>query len=479
MLKVGRPLCPSPASERALRCGGAEGNRAGGGAARSRRSTSNGAGGAARDSSLYDPLAPGDGDARADMSYPAVAYRLKASQSSVEKAYDQSLVDKLNPVRSARLPPFNPHGFADSGIDLSPTSKGRSGSSEGGSLRPLPPLSRPDHGALSLAMHLDDPTDRRERGPDSATSTGSKAHAFPPASFLGPRPPVRHGSGLSSVPGSDPGSRSGSGSMMGSYDESMLLPSRSQRGSNDRIIYEEPDADLVSLEESQMKQLRLADGDRGSPQPPRYSPGSRAGQKRRASSPPREGDERLSLLSGSGLAGELYPRRSSGHLAAHLSPTGRFPHGSLSSASSVTRTGSTVSSTGISLVTNSLTSVSSHGRASPGAMSPGSELDSRHGSPFVRSLSLNPSPRGSLPKSHQRAISDTMKTGPNVRKPSNGEPIMTVKHHPVPKLQGVHICECCPKKPKRFDTAEGLRCVEVSFPWSLSPPFLVDKIPSI
>lgn len=394
--------------------------------------------------------------------------RLKAKDSS-DKAYDQSLVDKLTRVRSdssrrdshSRVQPLTPHCYGDSGIDLSPRSKARSASSDA-AMRPLQPLSVPDRSSMNAPISTDELSVRREFAPDSAISTGSKAHHFQVPSYLGPRHPPRHNSSLSSVPESEStrwdrdysSSRSGSASMQGSYDELIIGVSRSQRGSHDDIIFEEPESDF-SIEETQFKHLRLVDGDRSSPRLQRYSPGSRAGQKRRASSPPREGDERT-LSSSLTNSNELFYRGSSGHLSAQrLSPPGQYPP-SMSSASSVTMAGSSISSTGVSLTTNSLNSISSHDRVSPGTLSPTSELDSRHGSPYVRPLSLNPSPRNSLSKSHQRTISDS-KPGMNVRKLSNGEPPVPVKHHTVPKLQGVHICDCCPKKPKRFDTAEGLR----------------------
>ncbi|KAI9793499.1 MAG: hypothetical protein M1816_007931 [Peltula sp. TS41687] len=416
---------------------------------------------------------PDEGYASLPGSSLGGSFTVKA-KNSVDKAYDQSLVDKLNPVRSdtsrrgslPRVHPFTPQPHADSGIELSPRSKMRSASTDAGA-RQLQPLSVPDHSSMTTPFSGDEFGARREFAPDSAISMGSKSHHFPSQSFLGPRQPSRHNSSLSSVPESESArwdrehssSRSGSGSMLGSYDESVIgSMSRSHRGSHDYVIYEEPESDVLS-EESQMKHLRLGDGDRTSPRLQRYSPGSKAGQKRRASSPPREGDERM-LSSSSANSNDLFHRRSSGHLSAQrISPTGQYPP-PLSTASSITMAGSTLSSTGASLTANSQNSISSYDRVSPGTLSPTSEFESRHGSghgsPHVRSLPLNLSPRDSLSRPHQRTISES-KPGMNVRKLSNGEQPVPVKHHTVPKLQGVHICDCCPKKPKRFDTAEGLR----------------------
>lgn len=187
---------------------------------------------------------------------------------------------------------------------------------------------------------------------------------------------------------------------------------------------------------------------------------SRLGMKRKASSPPPKAvhdDKAPSLLVGNGS--ELYQRNttSSAHLSANrLSPQNRFapPNGSVSSSSSTGfRNGSYASSNGLS-VGSSITSISSHDRLSPGGISPSSE---QRDSPYVTSISINPSPQNSISQSpHQHRPSDIKSTAAIARKMSSGN--TGPRKQNAPSLQPhAHICECCPKKPKKFDTLQELR----------------------
>jgi hypothetical protein len=102
---------------------------------------------------------------------------------------------------------------------------------------------------------------------------------------------------------------------------------------------------------------------------------------------------------------------------------------------------------------SSITSMSSYGRLSPGGISPGSSDMSD--SPYVTSLSLNPSPRGSVPRpNHQRTLSETR---PIMTSRKLSDNMGHSKHSTAPKIQGVFMCECCPKKPKKFDSQEELK----------------------
>ena len=193
---------------------------------------------------------------------------------------------------------------------------------------------------------------------------------------------------------------------------------------------------------------------------------SRLGMKRRASSPPPEAphdDKPPALLVGNNSS-ELYQRNttsSTAHLSANRSsPQNRFApaHGSVSSASSSgLRNGSYASSNGLS-VGSSITSISSHDRLSPGGISPSSEQhQSGRDSPYVTSLPLNSTSQDSLPRSQQRPPPESKSTAAIARKMS-GQPSAPPKHSGAPKIQAhVHICECCPKKPKKFDTLQELK----------------------
>lgn len=212
-----------------------------------------------------------------------------------------------------------------------------------------------------------------------------------------------------------------SASHRGSYDHSFLLN------------------DEYGAEEGRMSSLYIHDRSPGSP---------RSGTKRRASSPPREREERSSLSSASGHS-EIYHRRSMQQLPNRTSPVSRFHpnHSSVSSASSFgPRHGSLGSSLSIPSVPSSATSYAS-GRVSPGGLSPAFDPDLRMNAfqPTARS------PNTSSVKHHQRHLSENI--AGSARKMSSG----SAAHSRHGSLSQLFVCECCPKKPKKFDTEEELR----------------------
>lgn len=202
-------------------------------------------------------------------------------------------------------------------------------------------------------------------------------------------------------------------------------------------------------------------------------------KKRKAGSPPPGGphDDKPLLLVGGDCSD--YHNRSTTSSTAQLSANQSSPqnlfapsHGSISSASSSgLRNGSYASSNGLSLG-SSITSISSHDHLSPGGLSPGcispsSEQQHQHqqqqqqqqqqigrDSPYVSTLSLNPGPPDSLSRAQQRPQAETQSTAAIARKMSG--PAAPQKHSTAPKIQN-HICECCPKKPKKFDTLQELK----------------------
>ncbi|KAK4992447.1 hypothetical protein LTR66_006284 [Elasticomyces elasticus] len=183
----------------------------------------------------------------------------------------------------------------------------------------------------------------------------------------------------------------------------------------------------------------------------------RAGMKRRASSPQREParDQRPSTSIVAG-GNDLLQRRSLQVVTSRNSPVNRFHtnHGSVSSASSFgPRHGSLASSHALS-AGSSATSYTS-GRLSPGTLSPAIDPELSVGTPYPYVNSHDPSPRGSLSKPpHQRTFSES--TQGNARE-LRTESAALSRQGSGSKIQGVHLCECCPKKPKRFDTEEELR----------------------
>ncbi|KAK6071752.1 hypothetical protein SCUP515_07756 [Seiridium cupressi] len=170
------------------------------------------------------------------------------------------------------------------------------------------------------------------------------------------------------------------------------------------------------------------------------------GQKRRASSPPGD-DFPLQGLPG---ANELLRRREG---ASRASPTPRLtiPQSSLSSVSSLGRSGSYVSSLphsaiGMGIVTGNF------GRRSPGGLSPGglSPVDGICTSPFNTPISLTHSPRSAIARvPHQRQVSES-------RPLSSPRKLTELPKSSISRIQGFYMCECCPKKPKKFETTEEL-----------------------
>lgn len=243
--------------------------------------------------------------------------------------------------------------------------------------------------------------------------------------------------------------------------------SASQRGSYDHNMFVNEE---FPMEEGGMRELNISDRSPGSEE---FMLGAKSGIKRRASSPPREPtrEERSSVGSAAGQH-DLYHRRSIQQFPNRHSPVSRFHpnHGSLSStASSLGPRGSLSSSMGLSVasIASSNTSYAS-GRISPGAVSPAIDPELRAGTPYSGKRSHNPSPVA--PNSqHQRTFSGSTQGGGGggARKLSS-DSAQQPRHDSISKMQGAYICECCPKKPKKFDAEEDLRCVI-----SLSDTFLI------
>jgi hypothetical protein len=224
-------------------------------------------------------------------------------------------------------------------------------------------------------------------------------------------------------------------SVYGSYDDNASLASHSNRGSYDKNAAE----DDFHMEETGMKQLHISD--RTSPEA--YSPVSKTGQKRRASSPAQK--ERLPMIGGVSSPNDEY-RRASGPNPALFSSSRLHPHhGSVSSTSSM-RQNSWASSARASVSTN-LTAFSTYDAfSSPGGRSPMSE--GQH-SPLRMSISLDPSPRGSI-ADHHRAASDS-----TISLSGRKTPVDHSASRSSPT--GGFICQCCVKKPRKFDTLEALQ----------------------
>ncbi|EGS22560.1 uncharacterized protein CTHT_0021080 [Thermochaetoides thermophila DSM 1495] len=182
------------------------------------------------------------------------------------------------------------------------------------------------------------------------------------------------------------------------------------------------------------------------------------GQKRRASSPP--GDE-------AGLGSDPLRRRDGA--LARSSPTPRLlmPHSSAPSICSVSRSGS---HTNYLPTTSNLTGMGSFGRRSPSVISPGGlsptdQLNCSNNYPTPTTLSAAPhalTGRTSTASSpHQRTHSEQpLLAGRTPVSPRKLPEIPKSSSTLSAKLKGPYMCECCPKKPKKFDTEEELRAHE-------------------
>ncbi|PHH67861.1 hypothetical protein CDD80_473 [Ophiocordyceps camponoti-rufipedis] len=108
----------------------------------------------------------------------------------------------------------------------------------------------------------------------------------------------------------------------------------------------------------------------------------------------------------------------------------------------------------IAVLPPGITPANSYGRRSPGGVSPGGISPTSCSSPYTTPTSLTQSPRSSISaarvSAHGRpAASMSPRKLADAPKPGGNS-----------KLQGFFMCECCPKKPKKFDTMDELSAHE-------------------
>lgn len=332
------------------------------------------------------------------------------------QAYDKQLLSKIGgpntPTRTA--PPPLSSSAQDSPVDVH-AHKLNNG-------QQLKPLSVPDR------LH-----------PDSPATKWPQSGAISPG-YTGFRSPVFDGPDARS-------GRYGSISTPGPLDDS----APQHRGSYDHGMFE------FGMEENGMRNLNIED--RSPAGSDEYHMSQKGGLKRRASSPPPEAvrDDRPTTSGNP----DLYHRRSAQMLVNHRNtPTSRFQmhHGSLSSVSSSgPRAGSVGSSLGFSTAASSMTSYGGDQRLSPSALSPSGQTELVPVSPYAANGSLNPSPRGSLSRpQHQRGYSESEHPS-QIRKLSTESIVHSRQNSMANRIPGAYICECCPKKPKKFDSEDELR----------------------
>lgn len=386
-----------------------------------------------------------------------LAYSLQGtlSQKSVERssnAYDQHLLSKIGRPNS---PPRQLAGIGKGTSDKVPPQTSLPFGSKASS----------NFNALSASDTTGDSGPRWGSSPQSAAvSPGTKVGW---KDYIGYRSSSVDSSAPSSAIDPDPYASMRDHTKRSDYKPSTIfegpssIGSRSNRGSYDQNVFSDPEVDFPMEETGKFRQLNIGD-----PLPPPMlecsSSLSKQGMKRRASSPPREatkdGKQTLHTATSNG---DLAQRRTTGHPFTNLtSPNSRYQpsHGSISSASSASlRTGSYASSTGLSLGGSSMTSISSYGHQSR-AVSPTSDIDpTQENSYGVTSArgSLSSAPTSSRQQDHRHPPEHKV-TVPAHKRPVQASSLSTTKSGAT-RIGGLHICECCPKKPKKFDNLEDLQ----------------------
>ncbi|KAJ5368302.1 uncharacterized protein N7496_008062 [Penicillium cataractarum] len=364
---------------------------------------------------------------------------------------------------------YDQHVLSKIGNSLSPRNSISQGSDHRGSISALTVPSIPSRASSNLPSP----------GPSEAGSTlDVKWYSSPQSGGVSPRTKVgwreyiegRSPSVESNAPSSaldydymrDTGRRRHRGTTP-SREDSISLPSRSNRGSYDQGVFSDIDGEFSTDDLAPPRQFILRE-----PTPP-YPERSRQGMKRRASSPPREpmGDDRHILHSATSN-GDLSQRRTSGQPFTNtlsVNPSYAPSHRTLSAASSLSIRTSGSYSSALSIGGSSMTSLSPYDRPSPGGLSPSSDLDTFH----EKSI-LNPSSPASLMQSLPRPVGGSSTLEPPATDATGKVSMPSILSVPKPsatsKMGGLYICDCCPKKPKKFDNQDDLRSHEMEKQYS-------------
>ncbi|RDA82630.1 hypothetical protein CP532_1218 [Ophiocordyceps camponoti-leonardi (nom. inval.)] len=167
------------------------------------------------------------------------------------------------------------------------------------------------------------------------------------------------------------------------------------------------------------------------------------GQKRKAS-PPAKDAAPCAVSTQSDVVRRLDVVASRGSPTPRLTVISPAPSGSLAG---VSRPGSYMPPLSM------LPAGNSYGRRSPGGVSPGGISPTSCGSPYATPTSLTHSPRSSI--SARVSVQGRPTSAVSPRKLADVQ-----KSGGASKLQGFLMCECCPKKPKKFETMEELSAHE-------------------
>ena len=332
--------------------------------------------------------------------------------------------------------------------------------------RPVSPGTRPSvAGGQNFTEYRSPTLEHSTRSSTLDSDSYSPYHQrLPPAASESSRPQQkgRRSIGQSSLSNVDESAALGFGNKTTSLHT--ILPSRpvKQEKYDQQSIFSEPESTFRMAES--VDQLHLDDRALPSVQrdpAPRYSTHlthhlksqrSMGGQKRKT---PPMGSEASHDQSQPSLQ-EMATTAShfAQHAPTHLSPGFAQHHGSVSSQSSAGfRNGSYASSGGPSVGGSSYTSLD---QTSPGAISPSDPQHQYQPNPtqdvqYSQSLSMDANSRAGpyadpQQQLHDVSFTDTKPTPPRKEaRKNNAPPILSTSSF---------ICECCPKKPRKFDTVE-------------------------
>jgi len=247
-----------------------------------------------------------------------------------------------------------------------------------------------------------------------------------PELFVQPRP-----SGLTSS----------TGFLLGN-DDAVSFVSQSQRGSYDQGIFAESESDIANDEGHAFRNLNLGDSQQQVGRRP-----SKQGMKRRARSPPPD-VSRDDKSPSRGTPAELFQKINAASYTR--SPVSRYQpkHGSVSSTSSSVRHNSYASSIALSIAASSMTSVSSFDRLSP--------LDPNQPAYITSALPVS-SPATSIAPSRNLPTQLPLDAQSPVQKMSLQSAVNDSRLPPATRIGNYFMCDCCPKKPRKFDSEQELR----------------------
>lgn len=362
------------------------------------------------------------------------------------QAYDQQLLSKIGKPNS---PPRH-HRYGSTDCPVFPRklslhtkdTKVQIISANGLPATPLDPISRWITSPVSAGVSpgsrpgwRDYDVDHRSASMDSAAAASL---VLDPELFVHPRP-----TGLLSA----------SGSILGN-DDTASLASRSQRSSYDQGIFPDAESDLAGDEYGAFRLLNCSESQQ---QAARRS--SQQGMKRRARSPPPDvarGDK--SPPHGISAA-EQFPRIQTAPSALSPVPSYRPQHGSVSSTASSARQNSYASSLSLSVAASSMTSISSFDRQSPLDHVQSTHMASAHAisSPATSIALCRTHPTQSALDSKSAARTMSIQSAVN----DSRMPLP-----PVTRIGNYCICDCCPKKPKKFETEQELRAHQMEKQYS-------------